>query len=306
MGKIEFLNVGPLTSIQDSGRFGALLYGVAASGPMDRDAFARAGNLLSNAGAGVASTALECATGRLEFIIRGENVWGAFCGADFSLKVDGEVLDWECAYPLPNGARVEITPGAQGNYAIVRLNQEFDAPITVGSRSTNMIAKLGGCGGRLIEKFDVVSLIPVAVDDLMQTRQAMPPYDDCGPIRFIWGLHADLFSHDIREGFLNSSFAVSPMLDRMGVRLKDLQCVFGEPQNLSLVSDTIVPGDIQILGDGTPIVLMRDHQPTGGYPRIATIISADLDRFAQLRPGSEVKFSSIGVDRAHKIFKTGN
>ena len=305
MGKIDFLNVGPLTSIQDAGRFGALVYGVAASGPMDQGAFNRAGDLLVKSGMGQSTTALECATGRLEFVIHGENIWGAFCGGDFFLKIDGKPCDWEAAHPLPNGAKIEITPGARGNYAIVRLNHEFDVPLTVGSRSTNMIAKLGGFGGRLIEKSDVISLIPVSSDRKLQEIHTASPSDVSGPVRFIWGLHADLFSTEIREAFLHNPFVISPMLDRMGVRLKDPQNVFGAPQNLSLVSDTIVPGDIQILGDGTPIVLMRDHQPTGGYPRIATIISADLDRFAQLRPGNEVSFTSIDVNRAHKIFKSG-
>jgi allophanate hydrolase subunit 2 len=77
--------------------------------------------------------------------------------------------------------------------------------------------------------------------------------------------------------------------------------VFTGSQILSLVSDVVVPGDIQILGDGTPIVLMRDHQPTGGYPRIATVVSADLDRFAQLRPGSEVRFEPVTVAHAREL-----
>ncbi len=72
--------------------------------------------------------------------------------------------------------------------------------------------------------------------------------------------------------------------------------MFAASRILSLVSDAIVPGDIQILGDGTPIVLMRDHQPTGGYPRIATIVSADLDRFAQMRPGEAVHFRAVTLE----------
>jgi len=86
----------------------------------------------------------------------------------------------------------------------------------------------------------------------------------------------------------------------MGVRLLDPQGVFASDRRLGLVSEAIVPGDIQILGDGTPIVLMRDHQPTGGYPRIATVISADLDRFAQMRPGSTVCFVSVTPERARR------
>ena len=123
-------------------------------------------------------------------------------------------------------------------------------------------------------------------------------------IRVVWGLHAELFSPEIRAGMLQASFQISTKLDRMGVRLEDKGGVFTDATILSLVSDAIVPGDIQILGDGTPIVLMRDHQPTGGYPRIATIITADLDRFAQLRPGSSVAFTSVSVDHAQRILRS--
>jgi allophanate hydrolase subunit 2 len=84
----------------------------------------------------------------------------------------------------------------------------------------------------------------------------------------------------------------------MGVRLRDPGGVFAGQRRLSLVSDAIVPGDIQILGDGVPIVLMRDHQPTGGYPRIATVVSADLDRFAQMRPGAPVRFRPVTLEHA--------
>ena len=97
----------------------------------------------------------------------------------------------------------------------------------------------------------------------------------------------------LRQRFIESPFRVTTSLDRMGVRLEDPAGLFVDQRRLSLVSDAIVAGDIQILGDGTPIVLMRDHQPTGGYPRIATILSGDLDRFAQMRPGTELMFRPV-------------
>jgi allophanate hydrolase subunit 2 len=122
-----------------------------------------------------------------------------------------------------------------------------------------------------------------------------------GPIRVIWGLHADTFSHETRQHFVDEPFRVSSRMDRMGTRLEDRAGVFLGQRVLSLVSDATVPGDIQILGDGTPIVLMRDHQPTGGYPRIATVISADLNRFAQLRPGTEVRFEPVTLRHAQGL-----
>jgi allophanate hydrolase subunit 2 len=87
----------------------------------------------------------------------------------------------------------------------------------------------------------------------------------------------------------------------MGVKLTDEAGVFTNEQILNLISDPLVIGDIQILGDGTPIVLMRDHQPTGGYPRIGTIISADIDRFAQMRPNNTIRFQPITVEKAQRL-----
>jgi allophanate hydrolase subunit 2 len=129
----------------------------------------------------------------------------------------------------------------------------------------------------------------------------VPPGE--GPIRVVWGLHADLFDPAVRGRFAEEAFTVSNRLDRMGARLTDRGGVFLSTPPLSLVSDAIVPGDIQILGDDTPIVLLRDHQPTGGYPRIATVITADLDRFAQLRPGTEVRFEPASLPRAQALMK---
>ena len=116
-------------------------------------------------------------------------------------------------------------------------------------------------------------------------------------------LNADLFPERVRSAFIESDFQVTARMDRMGVRLKDVLGVFGNAKVLSLVSDSVVPGDIQILGDGTPIVLLREHQPTGGYPRLATVITADLDRFAQIRPGKSVRFQPVTLETAHSALK---
>ncbi|RYE58053.1 MAG: hypothetical protein EOP20_06570, partial [Hyphomicrobiales bacterium] len=122
-----------------------------------------------------------------------------------------------------------------------------------------------------------------------------------GPV----GLHAEVFEPSLREKFVTSRFRITSMMDRMGVRLRDEAGVFADTRILSLVSDPVVVGDIQILGDGTPIVLGRDHQPTGGYPRIGTIASVDLDRFFQLRPNTEIAFSPIGLDHAQALLRSG-
>ncbi len=295
---IKILHAGPLVSIQDAGRYGALGFGIAASGPMDSTAFVKAGQLIKTQ----AQTGLESAGGRLVFELGSGSLWAGFSGGAFALKINDKAQEWDRAYELKGGDVVEIAPAASGNYAYVRFDMEMDVPLVVGSRATNTIARLGGLNGSLVKAGDEIVLV-APLDATSARRDIVASDSQEGPIRFIWGIHADLFAQEVRHNFVSKPFVISSHLDRMGVRLSDPDRVFLRHNILSLVSDAVVQGDMQILGDGSAIVLMRDHQPTGGYPRIATLISADLDRFAQLRPGTSLRFLPVSVDRAHKISK---
>lgn len=293
MASIRVLRAAPLTTLQDAGRPGWLRYGISASGPMDRAAFDRAGGWLG----GVGSVGIEFTSAGLSFAVEGTSTNAAFDGGEFRITVDGKSQQWPTRAVLKAGAVVEITPLA-GNYGYVRFDREIEVPEVLGSRSTNTIAGLGGLEGRALVAGDVVLLGKTVAG---RPGPHPRPADAVeGPIRFTWGIHADLFESERRSRFVTEPFQISHQLDRMGVRLKDEAGVFGDARILSLASDAIVPGDIQILGDGTPIVLMRDHQPTGGYPRIATVVSADLDRFAQLQPGPEVRFTPVTVAHAQE------
>lgn len=292
---IRMLRVGPLTTIQDEGRWGALGWGIAASGPMDRVGFAQAGLALGAAG----SAGIEFTAAGLVIRVEASAVRASFAGGEFSLRVKGRKRQWPWHGQLRPGDDVEVTPGSAGNYGYVRFEREVDVPVVLGSRATNTIAHFGGFEGRALRAGDVVHLGQAGAT----VSQAKPPDAALGPIRIVWGLHANLFSGALRQRFVGEPFRISARLDRMGVRLDAPEAMFGGAANLSLVSDAIVPGDIQILGDGTPIVLMRDHQPTGGYPRIATVASADLDRFAQLRPGAEVRFAPMTPAHARSLLR---
>ncbi len=296
---LEIINPGPLTSIQDFGRFGALKHGVAASGPMDRGSFTHAKQLLGC----FAQTGLEIAAGKMVFVVRGGTLRMACSGGSFNLHINGSPAPWEQVISLSADDIVQITPGQVGNYAYVCFDHDIDVPALLGSRATNTIAGLGGMEGRVLARGDLVKLAPVMESSPDTFALTAAGSVQKGPLRFIWGLHARHFPASLRRKFTSKNFVISQRHDRMGVRLTDPEGVFATRPNLSLVSDAVVPGDIQILGDGTPIVLMRDHQPTGGYPRIGTIISADLDRFAQLVAGTQVQFTSVTVDHAHAILK---
>ena len=295
-GTIRIIRAAPLTTVQDVGRFGALRHGIGASGPMDAWGFAAAGEGLGTPGA-----AIEFTHAGIAFEVAGGPMTASFGGGDFRLSVDGGPAKWGSAIDLSDGDRVNVVPGQAGNYGYVRFSGELAIPTLLGSRATNLVVGLGGFEGRALRAGDVLEV--VETHDPSPGAIAVAETEDHGPIRMIWGLHADLFAADIRQRFVAGTFRISQKMNRMGVRLDDTYGVFASARILSLVSDAVVPGDIQILGDGTPIVLMRDHQPTGGYPRIATVISADIDRVAQMRAGSEVTFQPVTVDHAHALLK---
>lgn len=290
---------GPLVTLQDAGRFGHLRHGVSASGPMDRAGFARAGALADGAG----DCGIEFTEAGLCLEVNGGAVLAGLDGGHFRLTLNGRPKAWPARLRLRPGDVIDISPGDSGNYGYLRFNREIDVKPVLGSRSTNAIANLGGFGGRALRAGDKLPLRPLQAGTGMAGLTERD--EEAGPVRFLWGLHADLFEETQRHRFVGSPFWISPRLDRMGTRLEDRSGVFAGTPILSLVSDAVVPGDIQILGDGTPIVLMRDHQPTGGYPRIGTVIDADLDRLAQMRPGSEVTFRPVTLARAHALLRQG-
>lgn len=283
---------GPMTTIQDRGRFGKLAHGVSASGPMDTGSFELCGSLLGQAG----TAAIEFTAAGMGLRIEGSDVRAVAAGGAFKLALNSRHLTWPSAFDLRDGDRIEITPGPVGNYGYLRFSQEIDIPLVLGSRATSSIARLGGLDGRALVPGDRLQLVPARSGE-----KFAPPQNEetTGRVRILWGIHVDLFSSEMRRRFIDSPFIISPHLNRMGVRLVDPSGVFAGQRSLSLTSDAIVPGDIQILGDGTPTILMRDHQPTGGYPRIATVISADFDRVAQMRPGQTLTFAPVTLATAH-------
>lgn len=293
MTAIRLIRVGPSTTIQDRGRFGNLYHGISASGPMDRGAFER---VLVRLGRPLGE-AIEITRTGMAFEMTGGSAQAAFDGGAFTLAVNGVAQPWPARLPLAAGDRVTVTPGPSGNYGYVAFDHLIDVPLVLHSRATNLVA---GIGGHALQAGDELELLSAAA--LAAPVEPERPAATGGPIRFVWGLHANLFAAEIRQAFVARPFLISTRLDRMGVRLTDAAGVFSGAPILSLVSDAIVPGDVQVLGDGTPIVLMRDHQPTGGYPRIATVITADLDRFAQLRPGTELAFAPVSLHNARRLY----
>lgn len=290
---LRITRAGPLSTIQDNGREGLLAHGISASGPMDRGSHALAGDL---AGA-IDAAGIEMTRAGLDCVIDRGTMRVGWAGGAFGASVNGKSVQWPGSSLLQAGDLLSITPGAWGNYGYLRFGPRIDLPPQMGSLSTSTRARLGGLEGRGLCAGDVLNFVGEGQAPTIRSEQARHE----APIRFIWGIHAERFPASLRARFVSGRFRISSAMDRMGVRLKDETGVFAGASILSLVSDPILAGDIQILGDGTPIVLMRDHQPTGGYPRIGTVISVDLDRFAQMRPEESVAFEPVSVEHAQRV-----
>ena len=280
---------GPLTSLQDKGRFGFLAAGLSASGPLDRRAYEAARAALGAAG----ETVIEFTAGLVLELVAG-TIRIAGAGADFRVTLNGAPVSWPLRATLKAGDRLHVDAGRSGSFGVLAFSGEVDLPPVLGSRATNTIA---GLGGRVLVAGDTLRF----TDEATAAPPARVQPTGTGPIRVLPGLHASMFPPALHERFFAASFTIAPERDRMGMRLRDPEGVFQGLSALSLVSEPIVAGDIQILGDGTPVVLLRDHQPVGGYPRFATVISADFARLAQMRTGETVRFAPISLARAQEL-----
>lgn len=299
MAKLVLQRVSPHSTIQDAGRPEGLRYGVSASGPMDRPSFYQTLQLLGKA----APSGLEFTMLGLAFTYHGDPIQMACAGGEFVCTINGQLQNWPLKTPLRDGDEVDIKTGASGMYGYVRFEHDIDVPTVLDSKSTNLAAQIGGLAGKPLMIGDIIELVAGEKQTATEHEGAVAliEADTDITLRVLPGLHADLLGTKNWQSLFEDVFTISASTDRMGVRLNDPLHRFAHIEKLGLISDAVVPGDIQILGDGTPVILMRDHQPTGGYPRIATLIDKDLDRAAQLRPNSRIKFQSISLEKAHQL-----
>jgi biotin-dependent carboxylase-like uncharacterized protein len=290
-------HAGPLTSFQDQGRPGYMRYGIPASGPMDRTAFAIANAALGNE-AGAA--AIETTIGGLALLCVEGAVTVATAGGGFRLSVDGREAGSWTALTVRAGSRLEIRPGHWGSWTYLAFAGRLVVPAWLGSSATHTISGLGGgrlSKGRRIEIAEA-EIRPERTGDIPSAVPARPRPE----VRVVLGPQDRFFAPVTIERLLTQPFALTTEYDRMGVRLK------GPPlpiaASLDMPSEALVRGSVQVPGHGDPIVLLADHQTTGGYPKIATVASVDQDMFAQLRSRQTVTFRSISAEQAVAAART--
>ncbi|WNJ93763.1 biotin-dependent carboxyltransferase family protein [Bosea sp. 685] len=277
---------GPATSIQDRGRFGYQRFGVSPAGAMDRFHLAAA-NLLVAAEPDAA--ALELGPGGVRVTAEGD-ITIALAGPACTLEVEGRQIAPFTAVRVTDGGTVVARPAPGAAYAYLGVEGGIAMASDMGSHSMHRRSGIGGgplaAGARIPAHGGGATLY--CLPEL--------PGGETGPIRILPGPQDDHFSDEALAILTGAGYRLSGQADRMGVRLDGPTLPHRGGYNI--VSDGIVDGSIQVPGDGRPIVLLRDRQTTGGYPKIATIISADIGRFAQIPPGEPVRFDVVTFEQA--------
>ncbi len=295
---LEVLEPGLLTTVQDAGRKGWARYGVPPSGPLDTAAFAAANALVGNApGAAALEITLTGPTLRVsrEGLI-------AVCGAAFDVWVGTlPVPLWHAVY-VRAGRLITFGTRRSGARAYLAISGGIALPPFLGSQATYLPGGFGGVDGRALRAGD---RLPLGVDtarNLLQRAgrvwpvERRPPYTPQPTLRVVLGPQDGHFTTEGVATFLDSVYQLTPEADRMGARLQGPLIAHRGPTGI--VSDGVVAGSIQVPPDGQPIVMLADHQTTGGYPKIATVIRADLPLLAQCLPGDHVRFMAVGLAEA--------
>lgn len=278
---------GPGISVQDLGRPGYLAYGVSRGGVADRLALYEGAALL---GQSVDNAALEMAGAGGEFEAT-EDTRIALTGAPMRAAIDGRPIQWNASHFLPKGVRLTISGAETGCYGYLHLGGGLTTPRLLGARSAQLTAGLGAVhmqGERL----------PIGADPKPHAPAGfLQPENRCdgGILRVVANRQTRFFGTAQIDRFQTTVFRRDTRGNRMGVRLQGQGKGFQTEHGLSVLSEVIVPGDIQITGDGTPFVLLAECQTTGGYPRIGTVLPCDLPKVAQAAPGTRFEFRFVSL-----------
>lgn len=296
---IKVIKAGMLTTIQDLGRIGYRKDGVIESGAMDKDALLMGNLLLGNE---ETDAGLECTLSGPSLLFEKEALI-AITGADLSAEINGTSIDRCRPILVPKGAVLSFGEALAGCRAYLTVQGGFDVPQVLGSYSTYLRAGFGGFEGRALKKGDQIAFnqdIPV-LPERLNWSLSRSMFTSLNPqvIRVIKGPEFDLFQEKSIADLLIKEFSISNAADRMGYQLEGplLQL----KTNKEMLSSAVAFGTVQVTAHGSPVILMADHQTTGGYPRILQVLSVDLGKLAQLSPGQLIQFEMLTLKQAQKL-----
>ncbi len=287
MSAVRVIKPGMLTTIQDRGRWGLQSRGVPVAGPMDPVSHRLANALVGNDG-DAATVEVTLVGPLLEF--EDERVI-AVTGADFELVLDGKPMPVGAPFIAPSHSKLRFGARQRGARAYIAIAGGIQVPPTLNSRSTHLTSAMGGLEGRPLRAGDRLPL-----GDVHQTRRAGPapaepivPLPERGAvIRVLAGPQQEYFSEGALDVLQSAPYTIAENSDRMGFRLQGPR--LSHVRGADIISDATPLGVLQVPASGQPILLMADRQTSGGYPKIATVITADISAAGQLCPGETITF----------------
>ena len=294
----EVIRAGINTTFQDNGRKNLNHIGIPASGAIDKRNYKLVNKILNN---DINHPALEFAYQGPKLIYYGEPISIAVTG-DVNFKLIRKNIETEgkCyeSIAIENNDEIDLISTNKSVYGYFSVTAKFQIDYQWKSCSTNTKANIGANNGRKLENSQKLHVLDIKDITKRSINYINTRIEN---IRVIRGTNFDYFSKEAQQNFFSEEFYVTKLSDRMGMRLegKKLENIV----NTNIKSEGLVKGVIQVPADGNPIIMLSDHGTIGGYPKIATVISADFDKLAQLPPGSKIKFKEINLSDAETIFK---
>lgn len=289
---------GLCTTVQDTGRWGYQHLGVPVAGAMDIPSHRLANALVGNQSS---AAALEITLVGPELECDRTTLF-AVTGAEFDICLDGADVRPNTSCLARSGQVISFGQRRSGARAYLAVAGGFDVPAVLGSRSTHLASQMGGLSGRQLRKGDSLEVGEGVRRSVHEGTTCAPAFripSDGARVRAIVGPHASIGAPQVRA-FERTRYRVAPESDRMGYRLEGERLRISGDQ--SLISSAVPIGSIQVPPGGLPIVLMADHQTTGGYPHVATVISADIPVVAQLKASDWIEFESCSPTAAVRAF----
>ncbi|MFV1592655.1 biotin-dependent carboxyltransferase family protein [Phaeobacter sp. JH20_36] len=290
MRALRVLRIGPSCTVQDGGRVGYIGQGLSQGGAADRLALAEGAALLRQ-DAGLAALEMAGMGGLFEAT---EPMRIALTGAEMQATLDGAPLVWNGSHRIEPGQRLEIGAARRGVYGYLHLGGGLATPQRLGGRSTHLVAALGA---PLAEG----DILPVGEETTPAARRVTGLCLDVadrfsgGELRLVESFQSDLFDPAVRRRFAETPFTPGRRASRMALQLMSEGEGFAAAGQLNVLSEVIVPGDVQMTGDGRPFLLLREAQTTGGYPRIGTVLPCDLSRAVQAAAGAVLRFRWVSL-----------
>ena len=299
---IEVLSPGPLTTLQDIGRFGYGRYGVPTSGALDTFSL-RAANVLVGTNENEACLEITMFGLRISAL---RDVAIAVTGGDLRPFLNDTPLSMWTSLILKKGDTLSFRGMKDGCRSYLAIGGGLFLDEIMGSRSTNLSSGFGGLGGRALIKGDVLSSnsphLHFKAEGRWYPQDLIPCYSKQWHLRVIFGPQDDQFTQEGKNTLLNSPYQVRHQSDRTGIRLSGPLIERRLEVQESIISEGVISGAIQVPGDGQPIIILVEIV-TGGYRKIATVITADLSLLGQMKPGDMVTFEEISLDDAYEALQ---